>query len=305
MKPFKLVYKPERGTELAFLPVVDPLTQEPVPEVRDHAKSDVLVTCHVGKCAAPGKPHEDLLALVDDLGKLALTPFDEQRERLLAEAPHGREKILDCLRKITGVDYAYFGHGREVALGERAMERYAKPLCLALLAMRQVQELEERLYGRYCGKYEIHFDVVNREVIIAKLPPRGMVGWFRRHTRQSFGVEPWRKTIRLVGFAIIPQTARSEGGRPMMGEAEDAGARADRLFGLWWNAALALALLATLAGCWLHLRSRERAWRERILRDPQGAAARVERRLAETDPAYRLCRRASAAALGLPKEARP
>lgn len=84
-----------------------------------------------------------------------------------------------------------------------------------------------------------------------------------------------------------------------------AGARADRLFGLWWNAALALALLATLAGCWLHLRSRERAWRERILRDPQGAAARVERRLAAEDPAYRLCRRASAAALGLPKEARP
>lgn len=89
----------------------------------------------------------------------------------------------------------------------------------------------------------------------------------------------------------------------MMGEAEDAGARADRLFGLWWNAALALALLATLAGCWLHLRSRERAWRERVLRDPQGAAARVERRLAAEDPAYRLCRRATGAVFTLPKEA--
>lgn len=87
--------------------------------------------------------------------------------------------------------------------------------------------------------------------------------------------------------------------------AGDAGARADRLFGLWWNAALGVALLATLAGCWLYLRSRERAWRERVLRDPQGAAARVERRLAAEDPAYRLCRRASAAALGLPEEARP
>ena len=84
---------------------------------------------------------------------------------------------------------------------------------------------------------------------------------------------------------------------------EEAGARAGRLFELWWNAALALALLAVLAGCWLLVRSRERAWRERILRDPQGAPARVERRLAAGDPAYRLCRRASAAALALPEEA--
>lgn len=91
----------------------------------------------------------------------------------------------------------------------------------------------------------------------------------------------------------------------MKDETEGAGARADRLFGLWWNAALALALLATLAGCWLHLRTRERAWRERILRDPQGAPARVERRLMAESPAYRLCRRASAAALGLGAEARP
>ena len=53
------------------------------------------------------------------------------------------------------------------------------------------------------------------------------------------------------------------------------------------------------------MRAREGAWRERILRDPQGAAARVERRLAAEDPAYRLCRRASGAALGLPEEARP
>lgn len=91
----------------------------------------------------------------------------------------------------------------------------------------------------------------------------------------------------------------------MKGAAEDAGARAGRLFELWWDAALALALLATLAGCWLLVRSRERAWRERILRDPQGAPARVERRLMAESPAYRLCRRASVAALGLGAEARP
>ena len=37
--------------------------------------------------------------------------------------------------------------------------------------------------------------------------------------------------------------------------AGDAGARADRLFEIWWNAALGVALLATLAGCWLFPRA--------------------------------------------------
>lgn len=86
---------------------------------------------------------------------------------------------------------------------------------------------------------------------------------------------------------------------------ETADGRAGRAFGICWNALLAAALLATLAGCWLLVRVRERAWRERVLRDPQGAAARVERRLMADNAAYRLCRRASAAALGLGAEARP
>lgn len=62
--------------------------------------------------------------------------------------------------------------------------------------------------------------------------------------------------------------------------------------------------LAILALCWLLIRSREAADAERRARDPQGAAARVERRLMAEDAAYRLCRRASASALCLPKEAR-
>ena len=62
--------------------------------------------------------------------------------------------------------------------------------------------------------------------------------------------------------------------------------------------------LAFLALCWLLIRSREAADAERRARDPQGAAARVERRLMAEDAAYRLCRRAAASALCLPKEAR-
>ena len=48
---------------------------------------------------------------------------------------------------------------------------------------------------------------------------------------------------------------------------------------------------------------RQAADAERRARDPQGAPARVERRMMAEDAAYRLCRRASASALCLPKEA--
>ena len=61
--------------------------------------------------------------------------------------------------------------------------------------------------------------------------------------------------------------------------------------------------IAFLALCWLLIRNREAEDAERRARDPQGAEARVERRLMAEDAAYRLCRRASGAALGLPKEA--
>ena len=62
--------------------------------------------------------------------------------------------------------------------------------------------------------------------------------------------------------------------------------------------------LAFLALCWLLIREREAADAERRARDPQGAAARVERRLMAEDAAYRICRRASAAVFALQKEAR-
>ena len=65
---------------------------------------------------------------------------------------------------------------------------------------------------------------------------------------------------------------------------------------------LAVAI-AFLALCWLLIRNREAADAERRARDPQGAEARVERRLIAEDAAYRLCRRASGAVFALPKEA--
>ena len=61
--------------------------------------------------------------------------------------------------------------------------------------------------------------------------------------------------------------------------------------------------IAFLALCWLLIRSREAADAERRALDPQGAEARVERRLMAEDADYRLCRQASVAVFALPKEA--
>ena len=58
--------------------------------------------------------------------------------------------------------------------------------------------------------------------------------------------------------------------------------------------------LAFLALCWWLVRTREAEGMERRAADPQGAEARVERRLMAEGAAYRLCRRASAAVLALP-----
>ena len=61
--------------------------------------------------------------------------------------------------------------------------------------------------------------------------------------------------------------------------------------------------IAFLALCWLLIRQREEADAERRARDPQGAEARVERRLMDEDAAYRLCRQATCTVFALPKEA--
>ena len=84
---------------------------------------------------------------------------------------------------------------------------------------------------------------------------------------------------------------------------EERAERRERVLDVLSGVLTVVGALAFLALCWLLIRSREAADAERRARDPQGAAARVERRLMAEDAAYRLCRRASASALCLPKEA--
>lgn len=85
-------------------------------------------------------------------------------------------------------------------------------------------------------------------------------------------------------------------------EEEDRAERRERILDICSGVLTIVGALAFLALCWLLVREREAADRERRARDPQGAEARVERRLMAEDPAYRLCRRASAALLALPGE---
>ena len=84
---------------------------------------------------------------------------------------------------------------------------------------------------------------------------------------------------------------------------EDRAERRERVLDVLSGVLTVAGVLAFLAICWLLIREREAADAERRARDPQGAASRVERRLMAEDAAYRLCRRASASALCLPKEA--
>ena len=81
---------------------------------------------------------------------------------------------------------------------------------------------------------------------------------------------------------------------------EERAERRERVLDILSGVLTVVGALAFLALCWLLVREREAADRERRARDPNGAEARVERRLMAEDAAYRLCRRASAAVLALP-----
>lgn len=87
-------------------------------------------------------------------------------------------------------------------------------------------------------------------------------------------------------------------------EADERQELRERVLDILSGVLTAVGALAFLALCWLLIREREAADAERRARDPQGAEARVERRLMAGDAAYRLCRRATGVALALPKEAR-
>lgn len=83
---------------------------------------------------------------------------------------------------------------------------------------------------------------------------------------------------------------------------EERAARRERVLDILSGVLTIIGAVAFLALCWLLIREREEADRERRARDPQGAEARVERRLMAEDPAYRLCRRAAAVVFALPGE---
>ena len=85
-------------------------------------------------------------------------------------------------------------------------------------------------------------------------------------------------------------------------EEEERAERRERILDILSGVLTIVGALAFLALCWLLLYGREAADRERRARDPQGAEARVERRLMAEDSVYRLCRRTAAVVLALPGE---
>lgn len=84
---------------------------------------------------------------------------------------------------------------------------------------------------------------------------------------------------------------------------EERAERRERVLDVLSGVLTVAGALAFLAICWLLIRERDAADAERRARDPQGAEARVERRLMAEDAAYRLCRQATCTVFALPKEA--
>lgn len=78
--------------------------------------------------------------------------------------------------------------------------------------------------------------------------------------------------------------------------------RRERVLDVLYCVLTVAGAIVFLALCWLLIRQREAADAERRALDPQGAEARVERRLMAEDAAYRLCRLASGSVFALPKE---
>ena len=201
MKPFKLIYKAERETELVFVPFVDPLTQELFTEIRNDSNANVIVYGDIGNGSSFSEMEGDLFVLLNCLRKLAFTPFYEQWEELLSETSDDREQVLDCLRSIARVDYYYFGARGKVFKCDSDVERYAKVFFTALLSVKTIREFEKRLYRLDNSKYEIHFDVVNREVIISK-PAKT---WLHFQYNRKFGIEGWRKLayVGSINFKFV------------------------------------------------------------------------------------------------------
>ena len=85
-------------------------------------------------------------------------------------------------------------------------------------------------------------------------------------------------------------------------EEEERAERRERVLDVLSGVLTVAGAIVFLALCWLLIRQREAADAERRARNPQGAEARVERRLMAEDAAYRLCRLASGAVFALPKE---
>lgn len=189
--------KADSATEFDFLPTVDPITHEPIPEVRHNSNADVLLYCDIGQGSALRQTHDECLTFLNDMRKFAVAPLHEQRKRLSAEYPCLGEEVLHILRTISFIDHEYFGSDIERLRIDSDMERYAQAFLAALLSVKMIRKLEERYYRLDDAQYSVHFDIVNREVIIAKLPRAGLIGFLQRKTRRGYGIESWRKAIHI------------------------------------------------------------------------------------------------------------
>lgn len=200
VKSLRVIVKADSATEFYFLPVADPITHERVSEVCYNPDTDMVISGGIFDRSMIGQTYDERIVFIRNLRELARTPLDEQRDILSKNHPGFGEEVLHILRTISFIDHEYFGNGLERFGVDSDMERYAKSFFSALLSVDAIRKVEERFYRLNDFEYDIHFDVVNREVIISKSVPRGFRGWLLSNTRRGYGIESWRKTVKIGNF---------------------------------------------------------------------------------------------------------
>ncbi len=212
MKRYSITIKMDSATEFNMLPACDPLIgEEFVAHLGANAESDVSISCDISQGSVIGKRKNGLRpflpALYNDARKFFLAPLNENRESLLEDNPDLGEDVFDGLAILAVIDNNHFGdHGKVISKAD--VERYAKPILAALRFAKSIAKVESSFYELKNLQYDVHFNPLNREVIISKRPARGLLGFIQRHSNRGFGINDLPKTRHLLTFKIPTRPTR-------------------------------------------------------------------------------------------------
>lgn len=204
-KKMRFLVRSYGGSEFRYLMRRDPLSGDLASGVKHDTYKGVVVDDNIFDGASLGKFKFDPRSCFDALGKLGASELDEKRRLMESENPGSCEDIHNYCRLIGEVDYAYFGNRSKEDPVVIDIDPYEDSLTAALLsAFGPIREVENAFKKIEYKTYDIHFDRVNREVIISKSIPNGLRGWILSKLDYGFGIEGWRRAIHIGRIRIRP-----------------------------------------------------------------------------------------------------